>query len=93
MTTKVVPRTERVKFITIYFRFQIDVLVNNAGLGIRGQAVHTALSNHKNVLDVNVTGVISLTLQVLPSMIEKQKGHIVNVSSMAGKIGMYQGRL
>jgi len=39
------------------------------------------------MLDLNVLGVLSLTKQVLPHMLERKNGHIVNMSSVAGKLG------
>ena len=47
----------------------------------------TPMSVHKDLFDLNVFGVMSLTLEVLPSMVERKKGHIVTTSSVAGKLG------
>ena len=67
--------------------FQIDILVNNAGRSQRCWTINTPLPVHKELFDLNLFAVMSLTLEVLPSMIEKRKGHIVNTCSIAGKMG------
>jgi dehydrogenase/reductase SDR family protein 7 len=41
------------------------------------------------MLEINVLSVLSLTKQVLPHMIERKEGHIVNMSSIAGKLGKF----
>lgn len=66
---------------------KIDILVNNAGRSQRAEWIKTSLDVDKQVLNVNVLGVLSLTKLVLPHMVEKKAGHIVNTSSIAGKIG------
>ena len=70
-----------------YDVFQIDILVNNAGRSQRSWVKNTPLPVHKELFDLNVFAVMSLTLEVLPFMIERKKGHIVNTSSIAGKMG------
>jgi len=63
---------------------QIDVLVNNAGLSMGGY-FETADSTHiRKMLDLNVKGLIRMTQVVLPAMLERKSGYIVNVSSVAG---------
>lgn len=63
---------------------QIDVLVNNAGLGrAMGSFVESELSDIERTLDTNVTALIHLTRAVLPGMIDRGRGHIVNISSTA----------
>lgn len=66
---------------------QIDILVNNAGRSQRAEWVKTSLQVDRDMLELNVLGVLSLTKLVLPHMIDKRAGHIVNVSSVAGKLG------
>jgi len=63
--------------------------VNNAGRGQRSLVEKTSLEVDRVLLDVNVVGPISLTKAVLPHMIERHKGQIVVVSSIAGKYGKY----
>lgn len=63
----------------------VDVLINNAGLGIFKMIEDLSKDDFSKQLDVNVLGMFLVTKHVLPLMKEKDKGQIVNVSSMAGK--------
>jgi len=65
---------------------QIDVLVNNAGVGGNGVCEETPLDEYKNVMDINLYGVIRGVQAVLPQMRERGSGCIINVSSIAGVI-------
>lgn len=65
----------------------IDVLVNNAGFGRFETAVELSLEDYEAMMDVNYMGVVRCTKAVLPAMLERGKGHIVNIASMAGKVG------
>ncbi len=67
---------------------KIDVLVNNAGLGIAGPLEETALDDIKNVFETNVFGIIRTCQAVLPYMRRQKNGHIINVSSIAGELGL-----
>ena len=64
---------------------EIDVLVNNAGLGRAGGSLATAtLDDISRSVDTNVAAAINLVRLALPSMIERGRGHIVNMGSMVG---------
>ncbi|XP_021379907.1 dehydrogenase/reductase SDR family member 7-like isoform X2 [Mizuhopecten yessoensis] len=65
----------------------IDVLVNNAGRAQQAVWMRTSLKVDRDVLELDVLGVLSLTKLVLPHMADRKSGHIVNVSSILGKIG------
>ncbi len=65
----------------------IDVLVNNAGTLERAPLVELEAAAWDRVLDVNLKGAFLCTRAVLPSMIERGRGRIVNVSSISGKVG------
>jgi short-subunit dehydrogenase len=63
----------------------IDVLVNNAGLEIVRRFTEISAEDIDRILQVNLVGAVHLTHTVLPHMLTRRRGHIVNMSSMAGK--------
>lgn len=63
----------------------IDFLVNNAGIGLFGPIQEFSEHDFDTVLDTNLKGVFLITRAVAPSMISRGSGHIVNISSLAGK--------
>ncbi|WP_085992649.1 SDR family NAD(P)-dependent oxidoreductase [Oceanobacillus senegalensis] len=64
----------------------IDILINNAGFGIFDAFHEASLDEIDRMFKVNVLGLMACTKQVLPSMLEKNTGHIVNIASQAGKL-------
>jgi 3-hydroxy acid dehydrogenase/malonic semialdehyde reductase len=63
----------------------IDVLVNNAGLALGLQPAHRAeLDDWDRMLDTNCKGLVHVTRAVLPGMVERGRGHVVNLGSVAG---------
>lgn len=65
----------------------IDILVNNAGIIARGTILDLSDEIWLSVMDVNVNGAFYWCRAVLPTMIQRRYGRIVNVSSIAGKMG------
>jgi len=63
----------------------VDLLVNNAGLMPLGKIVDQATSEWKQMLDVNVLALLEGTQMVLPSMVARKHGTIVNIGSVAGR--------
>ncbi len=65
---------------------EVDILVNNAGL-VRGlQKLYTMESaDWHEVIDVNVKGLLAVTNSIVPGMVERGRGHIINLGSIAGR--------
>ena len=66
----------------------IDVLVNNAGYGHEGALEESSLEEMRHQLEVNLFGAVALIKAVLPFMRKRRSGHIVNITSMAGLVGL-----
>jgi len=64
----------------------IDILVNNAGLMPLSFVKNLKVDEWDRMIDVNIRGVLYCTAAVIPHMKEKKSGHIVNISSVAGRI-------
>ena len=62
---------------------EIDILVNNAGIGYTNTLSETPLADWQKVLDLNLTSVFQCVLGVLPTMRDRGRGVIINVSSLA----------
>lgn len=65
----------------------VNILVNNAGVGLRKPVIDTSEEEWDEVIDTNLKGVYLCTKAVLPRMLEDGEGVIVNISSGAGKYG------
>ncbi|MGF9963051.1 SDR family oxidoreductase [Bacillus rhizoplanae] len=65
---------------------RIDILVNNAGFGVFKTFTDASVQEVKDMFDVNVFGLVACTKAVLPYMMRRNSGHIVNIASLAGKI-------
>ncbi len=65
---------------------RVDVLVNNAGVGMNAVVEEVDIDEAKDVFDVNYFGVVRCTQAVLPAMRRQRGGTIVNVSSVTGRI-------
>ncbi|MFC4736049.1 3-ketoacyl-ACP reductase [Bacillus daqingensis] len=64
-----------------------DILINNAGIGRKGDFMELSADDWQKVLQTNVMGIVHVTQAVLPGMQKKQRGDIINISSMSGLKG------
>ena len=67
----------------------IDYLFNNGGLSQRSEAIDTPLDVDRRIMEINYFGNIALTKAVLPYMTKQHFGHIIVISSIAGKFGFF----
>lgn len=65
---------------------QVDILVNSAGFGVFDTFLEAKFEDIEKMFKVNVLGLIACTKEVLPSMMERNTGHIIHIASQAGKI-------
>ncbi|CUW40245.1 L-allo-threonine dehydrogenase, NAD(P)-binding [Magnetospirillum sp. XM-1] len=63
----------------------VDVLVNNAGLALGLEPAQAAdLDDWETMIDTNLKGLMYMTRAILPGMVERDRGHVINISSVAG---------
>ena len=65
---------------------KVDILINNAGLMPLSYFKNGKVEEWERMIDVNIKGVLYCTSAVIPHMLDKKSGHIVNISSVAGRI-------
>ena len=65
----------------------IDILVNNAGISLRKPFLDTSYEDWQRIIDVNLTGVFNVTRAVVPTMVRRKSGAVVNISSVWGSVG------
>jgi 3-oxoacyl-[acyl-carrier protein] reductase len=70
---------------------RVDILINNAGIMHVGPFVESTEADWQNEIDVNVFGMLRITRRVLPDMIERRAGRIVNLSSQLALTGWERG--
>jgi short-subunit dehydrogenase len=68
---------------------RIDILINNGGMSQRSLTKDTSLEIDRKLMEVNFFGTVALTKSVLPYMLKQKSGHIIAMSSIAGKFGFY----
>src|SRR5690348_1964466 len=66
---------------------RIDLLINNAGMGIYAPLVETSADDYDQMMDTNMRSTFLFTRHTVPSMLERGAGTIINVASMAGVMG------
>lgn len=70
---------------------KVDVLINNAGLGVLGPMATVPMDRVRASFEVNVFGMVAMSQAVIPGMKERGWGRIINVSSIAGVLASAQG--
>ncbi|MEV8145225.1 SDR family oxidoreductase [Specibacter sp. NPDC078709] len=76
--------TDTAALTAMVSELKLDVLVNCAGVSRPGNILTSSESDIDELIDVNLRGLLQLTRLVLPGMVERDLGHIVNISSIAG---------
>jgi len=69
----------------------IDLLINNAGVVFGGGFLEVPLEQHFRTYNINVLGLVAVTRAFLPDLIARPEGHLVNIASAAGFIGLPAG--
>jgi len=78
---------EKVNTVLTHFG-SIDILVQNAGISHRSSVAEGSFPIYRQVMELDFFSVVALTKAILPHWQEKQSGHLVAISSVAGKIGI-----
>jgi len=73
---------------------EIDILLNNAGISLGfGKFQDGSVDDWETVLNTNVKGLLYVTRAILPGMIERQRGHVINMGSVAGHYAYQNGAI
>lgn len=67
---------------------KLDIIINNAGMGIAGDIEHTSISKAKEQIETNFFGPLRMIKCILPVMRKQDSGMIINISSIGGLIGL-----
>jgi short-subunit dehydrogenase len=65
---------------------RVDILINNAGVGVYAPSWHTRMDDLRHMFEVNFFAAVDLTQRLVPGMIERRSGLVVNVASIASKV-------
>ncbi|MCI7310795.1 MAG: SDR family NAD(P)-dependent oxidoreductase [Prevotella sp.] len=72
----------------------IDILVNNAGLALGLDKLHEGdFEDWDIMIDTNIKGLLNVTRMVVPMMVKRNKGHIINIGSVAGDVAYSMGNV
>ena len=81
--------TDTAALTAVVSDLKLDVLVNCAGVSRPGNILDSSEQDIDELVDVNLRGLLQLTRLVLPGMVERDLGHVVNISSIAGTYNFY----
>ena len=84
-----VSKYSQLKFALQKKRTPFDILINSAGIAYPGKFTELEPDIFTTVMNVNYIGTVNLTKLIVPEMVEKHSGYIVNISSLAAVIGIY----
>lgn len=85
----VVDLTDTAALTKVLAGLKVDVLVNCAGVSRPGNILDSDENDIDELVDVNLRALLQLTRLVLPSMVERDNGHVINISSIAGLYNFY----
>jgi NADP-dependent 3-hydroxy acid dehydrogenase YdfG len=85
----VVDLTDTAALTAAVGHLEVDVLVNCAGVSRPGNILDSSEDDIDELIDVNLRGLLQLTRLVLPGMVERDRGHVINISSIAGLYNFY----
>ncbi|MGF6835149.1 NADP-dependent 3-hydroxy acid dehydrogenase YdfG [Paenarthrobacter sp. TE4293] len=85
----VVDLTDTAALAAVVSDLKVDVLVNCAGVSRPGNILDSSEADIDELVDVNLRGLLQLTRLVLPGMVERDLGHVINISSIAGVYNFY----
>ncbi|BCW38148.1 oxidoreductase [Arthrobacter sp. StoSoilA2] len=85
----VVDLTDTTALAAVVSGLKVDVLVNCAGVSRPGNILDSSEEDIDELVDVNLRGLLQLTRLVLPGMVERDLGHVINISSIAGVYNFY----
>ena len=66
-----------------------DLVINSAGIARPGEFEGVTLDDFDQMMAINFMGTVNVTHAILPAMLQRKSGHIVNISSLVGFLGMY----
>ncbi len=73
---------------------EVDLLVNNAGLAAGLSYIHEgSVDDWEQMIDTNIKGLLYITRLITPGMVQREKGHVVNIGSVAGKESYEKGNV
>ena len=73
---------------------EIDVLVNNAGLALGLEPEYEgSFEDWETMIDTNIKGLLTMTRLIVPGMVQRDRGHIINVGSVAGDAAYANGNV